>query len=121
MSRSLCVLVDHAPYGGLQPAEAIRHARGALGKGWEVTLAFIGNGVYTLLPGQSVPAGEWVCLSEATSELIGEGKERASVLVEEKSLEARGLSASDLIPGVRPVSLNKIAEALARSDRTLVF
>lgn len=121
MSRSLCVLVDHPPYGSLQPAEAIRHARGALTKGWEVILAFIGDGAYALLPGQSPPTGEWVCLSDAVSDLITEGKERASVLVEERSLEARTLSANDLISGVRVASLGEIAGALARCDRTLIF
>lgn len=121
MPGSLCVLVGHPPYGSLQPAEAIRHARGALGKGWQVVMAFLEDGVYTLLPGQSPPTGEWVCLSEAVAEFLGEGKERASVLVEARSLEARGLSAKDLIQGIRPASLVEIAELLARCDRNLIF
>lgn len=121
MPMSLCVLVEHPPYGSLQPAEAIRHARGALAKGWEVVLAFMGDGAYTLLPGQSPPPGEWVCLSEAVREFIIEGKERAAVLVEERSLEARRLSANDLIQGVRATSLDEIAKALVRCDRTLIF
>ncbi|MFQ5898263.1 MAG: DsrE family protein [Candidatus Methylomirabilia bacterium] len=121
MRRSLCVLVDHPPYGRLQPAEAIRHARGALGKGWEVVLAFVGDSVYTLLPGQTPRVGEWVCLSESVTEFVCEGKERASVLVEEHSLEARALSENDLIQGIRPASLDEIARAMARCDRTLIF
>ncbi|MFQ5829719.1 MAG: DsrE family protein [Candidatus Methylomirabilia bacterium] len=121
MPRSLCVLVDHPPYGCLRAAEAIRHARGAVGKGWEVVLALAGDGVYTLLSGQTPRAGEWISLSEAVAELIGEGKERASVLVEDRSLVARGLSANDLIQGVRPVSLDEIAGAMAGCDRTLIF
>lgn len=121
MPGSLCVLVDRPPYGSLQPAEAIRHARGALGKGWEVVLAFLGDGVYTLLPRHSPAPGEWVCLSDAVTDFLGEGKERASVLVEDQSLGVRGMSANDLIRGARPVSLDEIAETLARCDRTLIF
>ncbi|MFQ5946763.1 MAG: DsrE family protein [Anaerolineae bacterium] len=121
MPKSLCGLVDQPPYGCLQPAEAIRHARGALGKGWEVVLALTGDGVYTLLPGQAPRSGEWVSLSEAVAEFIGEATERASVLVEDHALEARGLSANDVIQGVRPASLDEIAGAMARCDRTLIF
>ena len=121
MARSLCVLVTDAPYGTLQPGEAIRHARGALAKGWEVVLAFTGDSVYTLLPGQSPPPGEWVGLSEAMADLIDDGQERATVLADDRALEARGLSAGDLIPGVRPAPLDEIARATAHCERALIF
>lgn len=121
MRKSLCVLVDRGPYGSLQAAEAIRHARGALGKGWEVVLVFLEDGAYALLPDQSPPPGEWVGLGEAVSDFMGEGQDRASVLVEHRALAARGLSVGALLPGVRPVSLQEVAEALASCDRTLVF
>ena len=121
MPGLLCLVVDHAPYGRIEPAEAIRHAGGALGKGWEVVLAFMGKSVYTLLPGQAPPSGDWVSLSETVTRLIGEGQERVRVLADRSSLAARGLSADDLIPGARPASLDEIARATAECDRTLVF
>jgi uncharacterized protein involved in oxidation of intracellular sulfur len=121
MSRSLCILVDRPPYGSIQPAEAIRHANGALAKGWEVVLALTGDGVYTALPNQSPPAGEWVSLSGAVSEFIEGGKGRSAVLAESEALGARGISESDLIPGARPVTIQEIAAALARCDRSLIF
>ncbi|MBI2152252.1 MAG: DsrE family protein [Candidatus Rokubacteria bacterium] len=121
MAKSLCVLVDRAPYGSIQPAEALRHALGALGKGWEVVLALTGDAVLTALPGQSPPADEWTCLGEAVAEFIRKGNGRAAVLVDEGALEVRGLRASDFIQGTRASSLEEIAGALARCDRTLIF
>ena len=59
MPSLLCLVLDRSPYGSIEPAEAIRHAGGALGKGWEVVLAFMGQSVSTALRGQSPPAGEW--------------------------------------------------------------
>lgn len=120
MPSLLCLVLDHPPYGSLQPAEAVRHAGGALGKGWDVTLAFLGNAVYTVLAGQS-SAGDWMVLGQAVSDLIGLGGDRARVLVDGLSLDARGLSAGDLIAGVEPASLGAIASAMAECDRTLVF
>ncbi len=119
MARSLCVLVDRPPYGSIQPAEAIRHAMGAMGKGWEVVLALTGDGVYTALQNQSPPEGEWIDLSESLSDFVKEG--RGALLVESAALEARGIPASDLISEASPAAMSEIAGALARCDRTLVF
>jgi sulfur relay (sulfurtransferase) complex TusBCD TusD component (DsrE family) len=121
MAKSLCVCVDGGPYGSIQPAEALRHALGALGKGWEVVLVLTEDAVLTALPGQSPPAGEWTCLGEALAQFVREGNGRATVLVEEQALETRGLRASDLIQGTRMSSLEEITGALARCDRTLIF
>lgn len=121
MPRSLCVLVNHPPYGSLEPAEALRHARGALGQGWSVVMACLGDGVSMLLPRQSPPAGEWISLSDVVSQLLREGQGRAEVLAEASSLDARGLTVTDLIPGVRDAALAEIAQAMARCDRTLTF
>lgn len=121
MAKSLCVLVDRGPYGSIQPAEALRHALGALGKGWDVILALTGDGVLTALAGQSPPAGEWVSLSQAVADFIEAGDGRAAVLVAEPGLEALGLRERELVRGSRPVPLAEIARSLARCDRTLVF
>jgi sulfur relay (sulfurtransferase) complex TusBCD TusD component (DsrE family) len=121
MAGSLCVLVDRGPYSSIQPAEAIRHALGALGKGWEAVLALTGDAVLTALPGQSPPAGEWTCLAEAVARLIQEGNGQATVLVEDQALKARGLYPTDLIDEARPASLAEIAGAMARCDRILTF
>jgi sulfur relay (sulfurtransferase) DsrF/TusC family protein len=118
---SLCVLVTHPPYGSIEPAEALRHARGALGKGWSVVLACLGDGVSTLLPRQCPPAGEWIGLADVVAQLLRDGQGRAEVLAEASSLAARGLTVTDLVPGVRDAPVAEIARAMARCDRTLTF
>src|SRR3989338_4045261 len=121
MPSLLCLVVDRAPYGSIEPAEAIRHAGGALGKRWDVGLGFMGDGVYTALASQAPTGGEWIALSAAVSELIERGGARARVLVEGPALDARGLSAGDLITGARAVSREDIARAMVACDRTLLF
>lgn len=121
MAKSLCILVDRGPYGSIRPAEALRHALGALGKGWEVVLALTGDGVLMALSGQAPPTGEWVSLSQAVTDFLEAGNGRATVLVEEPALGVLGLRESDVVRGSRPVSLGEIARAVARCDRTLIF
>ena len=121
MGKSLFILVNRLPYGSIQPAEALRHARGALAKGWDVVLALAGDGVYTALPGQSPPTGEWVSLSGAVAQFMEEGTGRGVVLAETGALAMRGISANDLIPGIQPAALRELASALARAARVLIF
>ncbi|HEY4719797.1 MAG TPA: DsrE family protein [Candidatus Methylomirabilis sp.] len=121
MAKSLCVLLDRGPYGSIQSGEALRHALGALGKGWDVVLALTGDAVLTALPGQSPPAGEWACLGKAVADFLQGGNGHTTVLVDEGALEARGLQARDLIQGTRPAALREIAEVLARCNRLLIF
>ena len=121
MPSLLCLVLDDGPYGSINPAEAIRHAMGALGKGWGAVLAFMGDSVYTLLPGQSPPGGEWLSLSEAVGGFVEAGDGRARVLADRPSLDSRGLAAGDLIPGARLVSREEIANAMVECDRVLVF
>ncbi|MBI2219121.1 MAG: DsrE family protein [Candidatus Rokubacteria bacterium] len=121
MPSLLCLVVDRAPYGSIEPAEAVRHAGGALGKGWDVTLGFMGDAVYTVLTGQAPASGEWVSLSAAVTDLIDRGGDRARVLAEQESLAVRDLSIDDLVPGVRAVARDEIARAMAACDRTLLF
>ncbi len=121
MPSLLCLVVDRSPYGGIESAEALRHAGGALGKGWEIVIAFVGRSVSTALRGQSPPAGEWLSLSATLTTLLDDGKGRVRVLVDADALAARGLVANDLIPGVQPASTNEVARALADCDRTLIF
>jgi sulfur relay (sulfurtransferase) DsrF/TusC family protein len=121
MPSLVCLVVDRAPYGSIEPAEAIRHAGGALGKGWDVVVAFMGDGVYTVLAGSPPATTEWVPLSTAVSDLIRRGGGRARVVAEEASLASRDLSTRDLVAGVRAVSRDEIARLLVACDRTLLF
>jgi sulfur relay (sulfurtransferase) DsrF/TusC family protein len=121
MPSLLCLVLDHGPYGSINPAEAIRHAMGALGKGWGAVLAFMGDSVYMLLPGQSAPAGEWLSLSEAVAGFVRAGDGRAQILADRLSLDSRGLAAADLMPGARFVSREEIASAMIECDRVLLF
>ena len=121
MPSLLCLVLDRSPYGSIEPAEAIRHAGGALGKGWEVVLAFMGQSVSTALRGQSPSAGEWLSLSAAQAKLLDDGQERTRVLVDGNALDACGLAAGSLIPGVERASPHEIARALIECDRTLLF
>ena len=121
MTSQLTILLRHGPYGRIQAAEALRHAGGALGKGWEVALILLGDGVYTGLPYQYSPDGTWIDLSETMRALLDESDGRMKLCVDERSLEERGLTGSSLYRECHVGTMAEIAALLTESGRVLIF
>jgi len=117
----LGILVRRGPYGRIQAAEALRHAGGALGKGWEVQLILLGDGVFTAVPYQVSPDGSWISLSDALGALLESSSGRLELYAHDQSLAGRGLEQSDLFKECRPVPMDEVARLLAESDRVLIF
>lgn len=121
MADRLGVLVRRGPYGRIQAAEALRHAGGALGKGWEVKLILLGDGVSTAVPYQFSPDGSWVSFSDALGTLLESSSGRLELYVHDQSLTGRGLEQSDLFKECRLVTMDEVARLLAESGRVLIF
>jgi sulfur relay (sulfurtransferase) DsrF/TusC family protein len=121
MADRLGILLRHSPYGRIQAAEALRHAGGALAKGWEVTLILMGDGVYSGLPHQCSSDGAWTNLADSMRKLLKESDGRIRLCVDEQSLAERGLGRSDLFGDCRLVSMEELAKLLTESSQVLIF
>jgi sulfur relay (sulfurtransferase) complex TusBCD TusD component (DsrE family) len=128
MPSLLCLVLDRGPYGSIEAAKAIRHAGGALGKGWEVVLGFVGDGVYTVLAGQG-HALTLCCLQDAAllastcapgpartalARLLNRG---ARCLVLQDDLVLRGLGAASSVSPVDHAGV--VAALVAGHDRVI--
>ena len=121
MADRVNILLRHGPYGKIHAAEALRHAGGALSKGWEVTLILVGDGVHAGLPYHVSPGDSWMALSEVLRNLLDESDGRLGLFVHDRSLEERGLGRYDLFKESRLVTTDGVAKLLAGSGRTLIF
>ena len=127
MAKTVCVVLRKPPYGSLDAAEAIRHLQGALANGLCPVGLLLDDGVYLAKAGQQASGG-WTDLSAALADLMrqtagdpGGETRQAGVYAHEPSLRARGLTLSDLVPGIRPVPDSDAAALLAQADATLVY
>jgi tRNA 2-thiouridine synthesizing protein C len=108
-----------APYGTIYALESLEVVLIGAAFEQDVSLAFLGDGVYQLLKGQDTKKLEVKNFSPTFGAL--EDYDVTKLYVEEEALQARGLSAADLVVPVEVVSAQRMAEIMAGQDVILSF
>jgi tRNA 2-thiouridine synthesizing protein C len=108
-----------APYGSIYALEALEVVLIGAAFEQDVSLAFLGDGVYQLTRGQDTKALEVKNFSPAFRAL--EDYDVNKLYVDEESLRARGLSAEDLVVPVEVVSAERMAQIMDEQDVILSF
>ena len=108
-----------APYGTIYALESLEVVLIGAAFEQDVSLAFLGDGVYQLVKGQDTKALEVKNFSPTFGAL--EDYDVTKLYVEEEALQARGLSAADLVVPVEVVSTQRMAEIMEGQDVILSF
>ena len=117
--KKVLLLMRRAPYGTIYPAEGLRSVMGLGVFEMEVALAFVGDGVYTLLPGQDPKGLDMKPLGEAFAGLGEFGV--SQFYVHGPSLSERGLAPSELILPAQVLDDAGLHQVLAEQDAVLPF
>lgn len=108
-----------APYGSIYALESLEVVLIGAAFEQDVSLAFLGDGVYQLAKGQDTKALEVKNFSPTFRAL--EDYDVTKLYVEKEALEARGLTAADLVVPVEVVEAARIAEIMEEQDVILSF
>ena len=108
-----------APYGTIYALESLEVVLIGAAFEQDVSLAFVGDGVYQLTKGQDTKGLEVKNFSPAFRAL--EDYDVNKLYVDEESLRARGLTAQDLVVPVEMVSAERMAEIMESQDVVLSF
>jgi tRNA 2-thiouridine synthesizing protein C len=108
-----------APYGSIYALESLEVVLIGAAFEQDVSLAFLGDGVYQLAKGQDTKGLEVKNFSPAFRAL--EDYDVTKLYVDEQSLRARGLTAGDLVVPVEVVSAERMAEIMESQDVVLSF
>ena len=108
-----------APYGTIYGLEALEVVLIGAAFEQDVSLAFLGDGVFQLAKGQDTKALEVKNFSPTFRAL--EDYDVTKIYVDEEALEARGLSEADLVIPVELVSSQRMAEIMEGQDVVLSF
>jgi tRNA 2-thiouridine synthesizing protein C len=108
-----------APYGTIYALESLEVVLIGAAFEQDVSLAFVGDGVYQLAKGQDPKGLEVKNFSPAFRAL--EDYDVNKLYVDEESLRARGLKAEDLVVPVEVVSAERMAEIMESQDVVLSF
>jgi tRNA 2-thiouridine synthesizing protein C len=108
-----------APYGTIYAHESLEVVLIGAAFEQDVSLAFLGDGVYQLAKGQDTKALAIKNFSPTFRAL--EDYDVSKLYVEREALEARGLTDADLVVPVEVVSAERMAEIMAAQDVILSF
>jgi tRNA 2-thiouridine synthesizing protein C len=108
-----------APYGTIYALESLEVVLIGAAFEQDVSLAFLGDGVYQLARGQDTKALEAKNFSPTFRAL--EDYDVTKLYVEKEALEARGLTAADLVVPVEVVDAERMAEIMEAQDVILSF
>jgi len=108
-----------APYGTIYALESLEVVLIGAAFEQDVSLAFVGDGVYQLAKGQDTKGLGVKNFSPAFRAL--EDYDVNKLYVDEESLRARGLTAEDLVVPVEVVSAERMAEIMESQDVVLSF
>ena len=108
-----------APYGSIYALESLEVVLIGAAFEQDVSLAFLGDGVYQLTKGQDTRGLEMKNFSPTFRAL--EDYDVTKLYVEKEALEARGLTESDLVVPVQVVDAARMAEIMEEQDVILSF
>jgi tRNA 2-thiouridine synthesizing protein C len=103
-----------APYGTLYALESLEAVLTASAFDQDVSLVFLDDGVYQLRAGQDTAGIGMKNFSKTYGALDDHGVEK--IYVELESLQARGMSADDLVIPVKVVATGALLELMAQQD-----
>ena len=107
------------PYGTIYALESLEVVLVGAAFEQDVSLAFLGDGVYQLARGQDTKAVEVKNFSPTFRAL--EDYDVTKLYVEKEALEARGLTEEDLVVPVQVMEAARIAEIMETQDVVLTF
>jgi tRNA 2-thiouridine synthesizing protein C len=108
-----------APYGSIYALESLEVVLIGAAFEQDVSLAFLGDGVYQLAKGQDTKGLEVKNFSPTFRAL--EDYDVTKLYVEKEALEARGLKEADLVVPVQVVDAARMAEIMEEQDVILSF
>jgi len=108
-----------APYGTIYALESLEVVLIGAAFEQDVSLAFVGDGVYQLAKGGDTKALEVKNFSPTYRAL--EDYDVTKIYVDEEALQARGLSEADLVIPVEVVGAQRMAEIMEDQDVILSF
>ncbi len=110
---------SRGPYDGPFAQDGLDAAMVAAAFDQEVTLVFVDDGVYQLLPGHAPAAIGRRRADEALGHIGALGVQR--ILVDRASLDLRGVAAELLNLPAKPMEAGEIARFLETQDQVFVF
>jgi sulfur relay (sulfurtransferase) complex TusBCD TusD component (DsrE family) len=124
MSKKVNVIVTQPPYGKEDAFSAVPLAASQVAAGNEASMIFVSGGVHSIVKGQKTGYGDLAVwfkdVPSVESEII-KNIELVSFYALDRDISKRNISDSEIINGIKKITLPELTDMILEADANLVF
>ncbi len=124
MSKKVNIIVTQPPYGKEDAYSAIPMGSSQVAAGNDASMIFVSGGVHSIVKGQKTGYGDlavWTKDVPSVESEITKNIDTVSFFALDSDIEKRGISDSEIISGIRKLSLDELTDKILEADVNLVF
>ncbi len=124
MAKTVNIIVSQPPYGKEDAFSAVPMAASQVAAGNEASIIFVSGGVHSIVKGQKTGYGDvavWHKDVPSVEAEIQKNMELVSFFALDRDISKRGISDSEIIKGIKKISIAELTDRILESDVNLVF
>ncbi|MCX9084187.1 MAG: DsrE family protein [Candidatus Methanoperedens sp.] len=124
MSKKVTIIVTQPPYGKEDAFSAVPMAASQVAAGNEASLIFVSGGVHSIVKGQKSEYGDqavWVKNVPSVESEIIKNIDLVSFYALDRDIAKRGINDSEIISGIKKLTLSQLTDMILESDVNMVF
>ena len=124
MSKKVNVIVTQPPYGKEDAFSAVPLAASQVAAGNEASMIFVSGGVHSIVKGQKTGYGDlavWFKDVPSVEAEITKNIELVSFYALDRDMVKRNISDSEIITGIKKITLPELTDMILEADVNLVF
>jgi sulfur relay (sulfurtransferase) DsrF/TusC family protein len=124
MSKKVNIIVTQPPYGKEDAFGAVPMAASQVAAGNEASMIFVSGGVHSIVKEQKTGYGDlavWIKDVPTVEAEITKNLEVVSFFALDRDIAKRGISDSEIIAGIKKISLGELTDRILEADVNLVF
>lgn len=124
MSKKVTIIVTQPPYGKEDAFSAIPMAASQVAAGNEASLIFASGGVHSIVKGQKSGYGDqavWFKDVPSVEAEITKNIDLVSFYALDRDIAKRNINDTEIIGGIKKISLSQLTDMILGSDVNMVF
>ncbi|MDO9097075.1 MAG: DsrE family protein [Candidatus Methanoperedens sp.] len=124
MAKKVNIIVTQPPYGKEDAFSAVPMAASQVAAGNEASLIFVSGGVHSIVKGQKTGYGDaavWIKDVPPVEAEITKNIELVSFFALDRDIAKRGIADSEIIDGIKKISLGELTDRILEADVNMVF
>jgi predicted peroxiredoxin len=124
MTKKVNIIVTQPPYGKEDAYSSIPMASSQVAAGNDASMIFVSGGVHSIVKGQKTGYGDpalWIKDVPSVESEITKNLDLVRFFALERDIEKRGIDDSEIIEGIKKITLDELTDMILEADVNLIF